>query len=275
MRCTGASVSDTAMKTIHSNNGPNKQNTKKTNSLKKTILSLAIVAGLTLFAGDAKAAVVFQSINQTIFDTETFDFGFDGAAISLGSGPYRFTFNAPRTFPAWSGPGFYYPPFTMPANVRFVSPADPYDYVITGPEGGQGGNSLQVGDSVETTNAGWDNASATWMNTNTINWVALTNRGGSSAYAGWAEFSFNDNAATIGAIAFTTVSRLGDGVTPGDINIGDTGSGYYTASLPPTSSAPEPGQVASSLLLLALGAAGVAIQRQRAKKKLVAAVAKS
>jgi hypothetical protein len=34
-----------------------------------------------------------------------------------------------------------------------------------------------------------------------------------------------------------------------------------------TSAVPEPGQVASSLLLLALGAAGVTIQRQRAKKK--------
>ena len=40
---------------------------------------------------------------------------------------------------------------------------------------------------------------------------------------------------------------------------GDTGGG--------TSAVPEPGQVASSLLLLALGSAGVAIQRQRAKKK--------
>ena len=42
-----------------------------------------------------------------------------------------------------------------------------------------------------------------------------------------------------------------------------------------TSAVPEPGQVASSLLLLALGAAGVAIQRQRAKKKLAEAVAQS
>ena len=48
---------------------------------------------------------------------------------------------------------------------------------------------------------------------------------------------------------------------------GDTGGG--------TSAAPEPGQVASSLLLLALGTAGVAIQRQRAKKKQAAAVAQS
>ena len=44
---------------------------------------------------------------------------------------------------------------------------------------------------------------------------------------------------------------------------GDTGGG--------TSAVPEPGQVASSLLLLTLGAAGVAIQRQRAKKKQAAA----
>ena len=39
-----------------------------------------------------------------------------------------------------------------------------------------------------------------------------------------------------------------------------------------TSAVPEPGQVASSLTLLALGAAGVAIQRQRVKKKQAAAV---
>ena len=74
--------------------------------MKKTILSLAIVAGLTSFAGDARAAIVFQNINQTIFDTQTFSFGFNGTSISLGSGPYVFEFNAPRTFPAWSGPGF-------------------------------------------------------------------------------------------------------------------------------------------------------------------------
>ena len=42
-----------------------------------------------------------------------------------------------------------------------------------------------------------------------------------------------------------------------------------------TSAVPEPGQVASSLLLLTLGAAGVAIQRQRAKKKQAEAVAQS
>ena len=48
---------------------------------------------------------------------------------------------------------------------------------------------------------------------------------------------------------------------------GDTGGG--------TSAVPEPGQVASSLLLLTLGAAGVAIQRQRAKKKQAEAVAQS
>jgi hypothetical protein len=42
-----------------------------------------------------------------------------------------------------------------------------------------------------------------------------------------------------------------------------------------TSAVPEPKQVASSLLVLALGAAGVAIQRQRAKKKQAEAVAQS
>jgi hypothetical protein len=42
-----------------------------------------------------------------------------------------------------------------------------------------------------------------------------------------------------------------------------------------TSAVPEPGQVASSLLVLALGAAGVAIQRQRARKKQAEAATQS
>jgi hypothetical protein len=235
--------------------------------MKRTILTLAIAAGLTSFAGNTKAAIVFQNLNQTILDGQPFYFGFDGTAISLGSGPYEFTFHAPMTIPEWSGPGYYYPPLNIPANVEFSSPGDPYDYVVTGPEGGGGGTALQVGDSVNITNAGWSGATAMWTNSNTINWVGFASRGGSSAYAGWAQFSFNDDFATIGAIAFTTSSRLGDGITIGDINIGDTGSGYYSASLPSSSAVPEPRQVASSLLLLALGAAGVAIQRQRAKKK--------
>ena len=63
--------------------------------------------------------------------------------------------------------------------------------------------------------------------------------------------------------AFQVYSGAYESVAGVAILAGDTG----------TSAVPEPGQVASSLLLLTLGAAGVAIQRQRAKKKQAAVVA--
>ena len=62
---------------------------------------------------------------------------------------------------------------------------------------------------------------------------------------------------------FQIYSGAYESVAGDAILAGDTGGG--------TSAGPEPGQVASSLLLLTLGAAGVAIQRQRAKKKQAAA----
>ena len=51
------------------------------------------------------------------------------------------------------------------------------------------------------------------------------------------------------------------------------GTGILAGEAGGSAAVPEPEQVASSLLLLALGSAGVAIQRQRAKKKQAAAVA--
>lgn len=51
------------------------------------------------------------------------------------------------------------------------------------------------------------------------------------------------------------------------------GTGILAGDAGGSAAVPEPAQVASSLLLLALGSAGVAIQRRRAKKKQAAAVA--
>ena len=69
---------------------------------------------------------------------------------------------------------------------------------------------------------------------------------------GWLEVTWAQATDT-----FQIYSGAYESVAGVPIAAGDTG----------TSAVPEPGQVASSLLLLALGAAGVAIQRQRAKKK--------
>jgi hypothetical protein len=69
---------------------------------------------------------------------------------------------------------------------------------------------------------------------------------------GWLEVTWDSDSEV-----FEIYSGAYESVAGVPIAAGDTG----------TSAVPEPGQVASSLLLLALGAAGVAIQRQRAKKK--------
>ena len=63
---------------------------------------------------------------------------------------------------------------------------------------------------------------------------------------------------------FQVYSAAYESVAGVAILAGDTGG---------SAAVPEPAQVASSLLLLALGSAGVAIQRRRAKKKQAAVVA--
>ena len=79
---------------------------------------------------------------------------------------------------------------------------------------------------------------------------------------GWLEVTWSGATDT-----FQVYSGAYESVAGVTILAGDTGGG--------TSAVPEPTQVASSLLLLALGSAGVAIQRQRAKKKLAEAAAQS
>ena len=74
---------------------------------------------------------------------------------------------------------------------------------------------------------------------------------------GWLEVTWSGAADT-----FQIYSAAYESVAGVAILAGDTGG---------SAAVPEPGQVASSLLLLTLGAAGVAIQRRRAKKKQAAA----
>ena len=76
---------------------------------------------------------------------------------------------------------------------------------------------------------------------------------------GWLEVTWSGATDT-----FQVYSAAYESVAGVAILAGDTGG---------SAAVPEPGQVASSLLLLALGAAGVAIQRRRAKKKQAAVVA--
>ena len=88
-------------------------------------------------------------------------------------------------------------------------------------------------------------------------WLAFMPNGAlNSGYSGWAEFSFNNVGAVLGAVAFAT---------SGDIVIGNTGNGLYTPVVlqdVSTAAVPEPSQVAASLLLAA-GIAGFVIVKRR------------
>jgi hypothetical protein len=92
---------------------------------------------------------------------------------------------------------------------------------------------------------------------------------GSGSYMGFQTAQGNYGWLEVTWAAATDTFQIYSGAYESVANVailaGDTGGGAV----------PEPGQVASSLLLLALGAAGVAIQRQRAKKKQAEAATQS
>jgi len=217
--------------------------------MKKTILALAIAAGLTSFAGNAKADIVFQDLNQTILAGQTINFGFNGSTITTGSGGYSVSYSSASSV---TYPG--YGTFNIPASMSFKTPGFP-EYLYTGLQFRGGGVNLTEGLSVNGLDTGWGSgASQTYQNAeNQVIWLAIQNNGNiNSGYNGWAELTYNDNGGEIAAVAFATAG--------GDINIGDTGNGYFTPLSSPNV-VPEP----STYALFGIGAIGMLMVLRRKK----------
>jgi hypothetical protein len=224
--------------------------------MKKTILALALVAGLTSFAGNAKAAIVFRNLDQTILAGQTFNFGFDGSTITTGSGGYSVSYTASQFYPAqtfnWTNEGtdysYTYPAFTAPSFMGFETPGYPQYIVIGGNQGG-GGKPAVAGASVKGYDSGWTSGSQVQYSNlqNSAIWVIMYPYPGGNA--GWAQLSYNNNNGFIGAVAFATGN--------GDINIGDTGNGMYTPVV--LSNVPEP----STYALFGLGAMALIVAYPR------------
>jgi hypothetical protein len=91
-----------------------------------TLLALALAAGLTSFAGNAKASIVFRNFDLTVSNGQTLNFGFDGTSITSGSGQFSLRFSAPVYHPeetfSWTfndvDYSYTYPAFTTPLTVR-------------------------------------------------------------------------------------------------------------------------------------------------------------
>ena len=214
--------------------------------MKKTILALVLVAGLTSFAGNAKAAIVFQNLDQTILAGQTFNFGFNGSTITTGSGGYSVSYSSASSV---TYPGFG--TFTNPAGMTFQTPGYP-QYIYAGKQFRGGGVDLVAGLSVNGLDSGWSSGRSVSLQNaaNQSIWLAIQ---GNGSYNGWAELSYNNNNGVIGAVAFTTGS--------GDIRIGDTGNGMYTPVVLQNVAVPEP----STYALFAFGTIGMLMVMRRKK----------
>ena len=245
MRFREAFVSKAPMKTTLSNMRSIKQNSNRL----AAYLATGIGAGLVATPA-ADAAIVTIDITSTGFDLDG-----PNAGVSPGSTTSKLNF-------PFSGGG------TIQARNNYLG-----DMGLSGSSGLNFASGSEYATPVKFTLDQSIDSSANWQG----GYYSVFKYGnsefspdfGSGSYMGfktaqgnfgWLEVTWSGATDT-----FQIYSGAYESVANVAILAGDTG----------TSAVPEPGQVASSLLLLTLGAAGVAIQRQRAKKKLAEAVAQS
>ena len=255
MRFRAAFVSKIPMKPTHSNKRSIKQNSNRLAAYLATGIGAGIVATPV-----ADAAIVTIDLTSTGFDLDGVNAGLPNPGDA-----YR------NNFPLTGGGGIVAMNLNIPeqtqmgligvAGLRFAAgyyKGTPVNFTLN----------QSIGSSVD-----WSNGAM-----NSVFYLAFPGYiprkspdFGSGSYMGFKTLQGNYGWLEVtwaGATdAFQVYSGAYESVAGVAILAGDTGGG--------TSAVPEPGQVASSLLLLALGAAGVAIQRQRAKKKLAEAVAQS
>ena len=221
----------------------------------KSKIILALAAGIIGLSASAHAAIVFQDINQTLTDGQTYRFGFDGTSLTLGSGSFVVTYTAPVQHPA-SNDGYYgyQPAYTSPAYLDVSTGGWPNPTIY----GGSGAvTSGLTGNESGIYNSGWGQGSKSYTPSPTVvDSPTYTYFLPGPGKSGWMEFSLNGSSAFIGAIGFST--------TNGYATVGDTGAGLYVPAAPPsTSPVPEP---SSQLALIALVSAGV-LTRRRANRR--------
>jgi len=255
MRFMDSPLSTTPMKTTHSKNRSLKQNSNRLAAYLATGIGAGLVATPV-----ADAAIVTIDITDTGFNLDG-----PNAGLILGSSPSSYTFK--ENFPISGGGAIF------AANI-IDPPASPKGI------GGRMGLSFAAGSafaspvkftptqsidsSANWTREGWPSSYFSFLSYESPDFGSGSYMGFKTAQGnyGWLEVTWAGATDT-----FQIYSGAYESVANVAIAAGDTGGG--------TSAVPEPGQVASSLLLLALGAAGVAIQRQRAKKRQAAAVSLS
>lgn len=212
--------------------------------MKKTILALALAAGLTSFAGSAKAGIINANLNETTAG-QPIGFGFNNGAITSD---YNYGIDG-----RWSS---FYDRFS--GTYTFGSIGFTMGQYNGSKFSDMGSIPLSFGTTIDsslsfTGGNGW---SSDVCNNTSGYWGVAFNQGDGNFNYGWVQVQVNDSGMTFGEAAVNTT--LNEAIVAGDI-----GS---------TAAVPEPSQVAASLLLAA-GIAGFVIVKRRKEASELEALA--
>jgi hypothetical protein len=177
------------------------------NDMKKTILTLALVAGLTSFAGSAKAALVTANLNQFTDGSSFIGFGYNGGAINSNS--------SDGIYGSWS-PSGRGPAYGRIGINNTPSAGDGY-YV--------GSNTpLQYGDLINEL-VSYQTSSPTSIEVNQSTggyWAVKFNAGGGNFNYGWVEVDVTSSGMTFGMAGVETTPNVA--ITAGAVPIPELGT---------------------------------------------------
>jgi hypothetical protein len=201
--------------------------------MKKTILALALVAGLTSFAGSAKAAIITANLNQTTTGSGYIGFGFNNGEINSDfnygiDGSWRASENMlGRITPASGSIGFMNG--QSAGNGYFNGSNKPLSY------------GTLIGESLSYHTSGRGNIGVNFSSGQY--WAVKFNQGNGNFNYGWVQVDVTDSGMTFGMAAVNTT--LNESITAGQIT-----------------AVPEP----STYALFGIGALGLLMVVRRNKK---------
>jgi len=160
--------------------------------MKKTILALVLSAGLTSFAGNAKADIITANLNETATGNNYIGFGFKDGSITSD---YNYGIDGswdPGFEDPWGSIGFQNGQYN--GSKYYVGSNDPLSFGTTIDSSLRftGGNGWYVGVN--------NNTSGYWG-------VAFSQGNGNYNY-GWVEVTMNDSGLTFGQAAVETTANL-------------------------------------------------------------------
>ena len=165
--------------------------------MKKTILALALVAGLTSFAGSAKAAVITLNLNQFTDGSSPIGFGYNNGVITSD---YNDGIDG-----SWQPPSFMFPDFSFPARgtigIQYGQNAGDGYYASSN-------TPLQYGDLIDAL-LSYGTGGNVGVNSSTGGyWAARFNAGGGNFNYGYVQVDVTSSGMTFGMAGVETTPNV-------------------------------------------------------------------